>query len=379
MYSIFTGPIQVITNAISSIKGNRKIRKPILLGLSGLGTFICFIIIRCWTYVPTYTHLISVGNTFSTDTTDNHFVTAEVEIHAYDGAVVFDSNDDKHKTTRSCVFRFSNKRKDPHIGKPSYVSAEEINKYVGASLVSTNKAAHGIPFEAIGNVSVFCHSFNSGMENNLIEGIPLCLDSLAVSDHQGNRHLTYYIRAFDDNNVLKSADYQYLAKRIERPIYDKNSGRLIHSYICMISDTVECTVPIRQSFDNREFSRMERWIYQIRQILKANDISRCNYAIETISHGVDSIYIRFALHENAEISAGMGRKVGKNYIEIVYDKDIESIKGAHLVTLSAKLMESENTQLIRMFFITSICAACFGFFLKHLIQILMSVRFKAKK
>jgi len=376
MYPIFSGPFQIITKAIATLKDEGGWKKSTRLVLSGIGTFVCFVIIRCWTYVPTYTHMISVGHIFSSDTSDTHFVSAEVELQMYDGFVIYDNKDNKHKMTRSCTFRYGKRKKNPGVNTASDFTLKRINDYIGAPLVSDTDENNKIPLKDVGNVSVFCHSFNSGSEQ-LIEGCPLQFDSEDIAYTSGTQHTVYYIRAFDDDNVLESPDYQYLKKRIPRPFYEKESGRLIHSYVCLISDSTNHEATLGHSVDN-DNSWLEKAYYQFRQIIKCHDLSRCNYIISTISHGVDVVNLRFALHENAEIISGIA-KVGKNYVEVSYQGDSDAKEGANFITFTAILLESENAQMIRMFFITTLCAACFGFFMKYLIQILMSIKITTSK
>jgi len=376
MYPIFSGPIQIVLKAIATLKNERGWKKSTLLVLSGIGTFVCFIIIRCWTYVPTYTHIVSVGHTFSTDTSETHFVSAEVELQMYDGFVIYENNDQNHKMTRSCTFKYSKRKKNPGVNTASDFTLKRINDYLGAPLVSATSENNKIPLENVGNVSVFCHSFNTGSEQ-LINECPLQFDSKSIAYTNGAQHIVYYIRAFDDDKVLESPDYQYLKQRIPRPFYEKKSGRLIHSYACIISDSTNHEATLGHSIDNDD-SWLEKVYYQFRQIIKCHDLSRCNYVITTISHGVDVVNLRFVLHENAELISGVA-KVGKNYIEVSYPGDAITKEGANFLTLTANLLESENAQMIRMFFITTLCAACFGFFLKYLIQILMSIRISTSK
>lgn len=376
MYSIFTGPIQAVLRVIDNSFGISGRKRLLYLFLSLLGTMLSFMVIRCWTYVPTYTHMIYVGHPFSSDTSSYHFVTADVEVMMYDGYLVYGNKDEKYKMTRSCVFHYENRIKGSEIRKPSLPTIDNVNQYISGTIVSKDGHDKTIPLSQVGNVGVFCHTFNTGSENLLKESL-FNVDVIDRIDEQGRNHKMVWGHAFDDGRVLESPAYNYLKQRIPRFFHDERSGRLIHSYAFSLSDKTDSLVSIVHSADENPVTYVDKVCYHIRQFVKPNDISRCCYNISVATSGIDSINVRLTFYEDADI-VSCHKKAGKNYIESTSKGDPVSMKGTTAFSFNAKLLESENTQLVRLFFITTLCAGFFGLFLKYLVQIILSVKFRHK-
>lgn len=376
MYSIFTGPIQAVLRVIDSSFGISGRKRLLYLFLSLLGTLLSFIVIRYWTYVPTYTHIIYVGHPFSSDTSSYHYVTADVEVMMYDGYLVYGNKDEKYKMTRSCVFHYENRIKDSEIRKPSLPSVDNVNQYIGGTIVSKDGDNKTIPLSQVGNIGVFCHTFNTGSENLLTES-PFKVDVIDRIDDQGRNHKMVWGHAFDDNRVLESPAYQYLKQRLPCFFYDESAGRQIHSYACSLSDKTDSLVSIVHSADENPVTFGDKVCYHVRQFVKPYDISRCCYNVDVATSGIDSINVRLTFYEDADIFS-CHKKAGKNYIESASKGDSDLMKGTTAFSFNAKLLESENTQLVRLFFITTLCAGFFGLFLKYLVQILLSVKIRRK-
>lgn len=377
MSYIFSGPIQTIIRAMDSSIGTSRRKRLFFLFLSAIGTILCFGVIRSWTYVPTYTHLIYLDHPFSIDSTSSHFVTAEVEIMMYDGYIVNGNTDEKHKMTRSCIFRYEKRAKKKGIKKPITPSSEDVNRYLGLPVFSEMGSAGSAPLSWVGNVGVFCHTFNTGGEQ-LIERDPLEVDVINQEDESSENTPSIFIHSIDDNNVLKNSAYESLNQRLPQIAYDARSGRLIHSYSCVVSNYSDTIASIGHSVDNNNLDWWGKVCYHVGQFVKCQDISRCCYTVYVATSGLDSINVKMFLYEDADIFSGF-EKTGKNYIEYSSVGDSEPENGAKLFTFSANLLESENTQLVRLFFITTLCAVCFGFFMKYSVQLILSIRFIRKK
>lgn len=376
MLSIFTGPIQAVYRVINSSFGISGWKRLALLFANLLGTAVCFFVIRCWTYVPTYTHIISIDHPFSSDTSSYHFVTADVVMMMYDGYLVFGNEDEKNKMTRSCIFHYENRLKNNGVKKPSLPTIDGINNYAGTSVVSKEGDEKSFALSEMGNVGVFCHTFNTGGENLLTQS-PYEVDANYKVDDSGKLHKRVLAHAFDDSRLINSPAYQYLRQRLPKFFHDECSGRLIHSYVCSLSDKTDSLVPVVHSADENPVTFWDKACYHIRQFVKPVDISRCSYNVYVATSGIDSINVRLTFYEDADIVSGY-KKTGENYIESASKGDPDSMKGVSTFSFNAKLLESENTQLVRLFFITTLCAGFFGLFMKYLIQILLSVKFRGK-
>lgn len=374
---IFSGPIQVIVNAVDrAIGANGAKRLGLMIG-SGFLTVVCFVLIRCWTYVPSYTHIIFVNHPFSADTSSTHFVTADVEIMTHDGYLVYGNKDETHKMTRSCVFHYSHGPKDSLIKRPEKSTVEGINQYMSFPLVSETGGNLTVPVSHAANVSMFCHSFSTGSEM-LVKPSPLVLDSIFIKDDDGVTHMQYMVHSLDDNNVLQSKDYKIIMERLPNFYLDERSGRLIQSYASVLTDSTKQMASIGHSVDRNNMSFSEKCNYHFRQFVKFHDISRCNYFVYMLSSGIDSLNVRLSFYENADI-VHSAQKTGKNYVEYSMTGDPVSANGVTFFTGSARLLESENTQLVRLFAVTTLCAFFFGYFLKYLVKILLSIKFHRKK
>lgn len=377
MSYIFSGPIQAIVRAVDRSIGASRRKRLLYLVLSAIGTILCFIVIRCWTYVPIYTHVIYVDHPFSVDSTSSHFVTADVEMMMYDGYIVNGNKDEKHKMTRSCIFKYENRAKYKGIKKPVKPSSEDVNKYIGLSLFSENGDNQTLPLSYVGNVGVFCHTFNTGGEQ-LIKQDSLEVSVINPQNESSKNSPNIVIHSIDDNAVLKSSAYESIIKRLPRFYADERSGRLVHSYACVVSSDIDSIASIGHSADNNALNWWGKICYNVRQFVKCRDISRCCYTVYVATSGIDSINVNIRLYENADIFTGI-EKTGNNYIESRRIGDTESDERVNLFAFSANMLESENTQLVRLFFITTICAVCFGFFLKYAVQLILSIRFIRKK
>lgn len=375
MLSIFSGPSRIIINAITNIKHVRGKKKYLYLIFSGIGVFLCCIIINYWTYVPTYTHILYFSHILSNDTTDMNFCTVDFDIRLYDGYVFYEVDGEKNEFSRKCMFHYERKRKNIGVKKASLITSESLNTYLGAPLFSNRKNTNMSYFPEAGNTGAFCHTFNTG-NDDLIERISLSRAKMYYPDDDYNHHIGHLIQSLDEDTIVNMRDY--LALRMRLPLFfsDKSSGRIIHSYAAFISDSTHTNPAIQQGL-NKHDTKINKLIYQMKCFFSLHDVSRCNYYIYTASEGVDSINLHIGFHEDAEIVTTTS-KPRKNYIESSYRcKDSE--KGVKILSISAKMFESENTQLIRMFFISTICATCFGFFLKYLVLILTSIRIKRSK
>lgn len=377
MHLYFTGPIQVVLRVIDNSFGISGRKRLFYLFLCLLGTLASFIVIRSWIYVPTYTHMIYVDHPFSSDTSSYHFVTADVEVMMYDGYLVYGNKDEKHKMTRSCIFHYENRLKDPSIKKPFYPTVDGVNNYAGDNVVSNTGDDRSLALSEMGNMGVFCHTFNTGSEN-LLTNSPYTVDHTYKVDAYGKQHKVILAHAFNDDNVLRSPAYNYLKQRLPSFFYDERSGHFIHSYACIVSDKTDSITIIGHSADEDPVTFWDKVCYHSRQFIKLHDISRCCYNVYVATSGVDSINVRISFYEDADIVSGH-KKAGKNYVESTSKGDSDSMKGVSVFSFNATLLESENTQLVRLFFITTFCAGFLGLFLKYLVQILLSTKFRRKQ
>ena len=373
---IFSGPIQIIVNAVDKAIGVNGAKRLALMIVSGFFTALCFMLIRYWTYVPSYSQVIHVGHQFSADTSSTHVVTADVDIMMYDGYVMSDNKDQPYLLTRSCVFHYGNSPKDSLIKRPEKSSVESINQYYSFPLTSETGGKNSVPISHAANVGVFCHSFNTGAEWQVVQS-PLMLDSLVSQDPQGGEHMVYTVHCFDDNDALNIRDYQYLSQRLPNIIWDKESGRMIHSYACVLTDSAKRVASIGHQVNKIEDSCWKRLCYHVREFIKLYDISRCNYFVFFTSSGIDTVNVRFSFFENVDIVSS-AQEIGKDYVKYSMPGDQVSAKGVTFITGSARLLESENTQLVRLFAVTTFCAIFFGYFLKYLVKILLSIKFHRK-
>lgn len=350
----FSGPIQVVVSGIGVTSSPNFTKRLFLMIVFGFLTFLCFVFIRCWTYVPSYTHTIFINHPYSTDTSSMHFVTADVDIMTHDGFLVYGNMDEKHKMTRSCIFHYDHRAKKPEIKKTIKSSIEGINQYMTFPLVSETGGKNTVPISHAANVSMFCHSFNTGSEM-LVEQDPLLLDSVITTDDNGENHMQYMVHVLDDDNVLESQDYQIIMHRLPNIFHDERSGRMIHSFACVLTDSEKKIASIGHSVDRNDLSFYEKWNYRLWQFVKLHDISRCNYFIYILSSGIDSINVRLSFYENVDIVSS-AQKTGKNYVDFSMVGDSMLSKGVRF-TGSARLLESENTQSVRLFAITTFCGA----------------------
>lgn len=375
MFSFFTGPVQAVLKVIDSSFGASGRKRILLLIACLFGTIVCFVVIRCWTYVPIYTHMIMVDHPFSSDTSSCHFVTADVEIKMYDGYLVYGNQDETHKMTRSCVFRYKNRPKNPDVKKPSLPTIDDVNYYVQTNVLSKDGDEKSLALDEIGNVGVFCHTFNTGGEMLLTQG-PYDDDYNSYVDEFGIRHNRLLAHAFNDDWVLNSPAYNYLKQRLPTFFYDERSGHFVHSYACVVSDKTDSITSIGHSIDKDPITMWDKISYHSQQFVKLQDISRCCYNVYVVTRGVDSIKVKAYLYEDADIVSD-NQKTGSNYAESVYSGETD--KNVCVFSFNAKLLESENTQMVRLFFITTLCAGFFGLFLKYLVQILLSIKFFSKR
>lgn len=312
---------------------------------------------RCWTYVPTYTHIIVLDQPLSRDTSNTHFVTASADLRINDG--FFLGKDDEF-LFQACNFKIDSMPKLPEIAKAEYFSDEKIEELS--------------PSGQNGNLFFFGHTFNSDIES-FIHHTPPRSEIVKLNDEQGKMHEMLLIAATNDERILSNhKTYIYARKRIQYPIFDENAGRLIPTLAGAITDSTQDVCRL-QYVGKDELSSFNRCLLYGKQLIKSHDLSRCNYVIHTISRGVDSINVHFELYENAEFTYGLDStiRVGRNYVEFSIEGDSYEADGVRVHSFSVSLQESENIQLIRMFFITTLCASCLGFFLKYLVKYLLSL------
>lgn len=267
MYSIFTGPIQAVLRVIDSSFGASGRKRLLLLFSCLLGTLVCFVVIRCWTYVPIYTHIIMIDHPFSSDTSSCHFVIADVEVKMYDGYLVYGNQDETHKMSRSCIFRYENRLKNFGVKRPSFPTADDVKNYVGTNIISKDGDDKSFTLNEMGNVGVFCHTFNTGGETLLTQG-PYDVDYSYQVDEYGIRHKRILAHAFNDDAVLSSPAYKYLKQRLPTFFYDERSGHFSHSYACIVSDKTDSISSIGHSIDKDPVSLWDKVSYHSQQFVK---------------------------------------------------------------------------------------------------------------
>jgi hypothetical protein len=152
---------------------------------------------------------------------------------------------------------------------------------------------------------------------------------------------------------------------------------MIHSYACVLSDSANQKASIVHQVNKTEDSCWKRFCYHVGEFVKLYDISRCNYFVFFTSSGIDTVNVRFSFFENVDIVSS-AQEIGKDYVKYSMPGDSVSAKGTTFITGSARLLESENTQLVRLFAVTTLCAFSFAYFLKFLVKILLSLKFHRK-
>lgn len=369
MPSFFSGAIRIVINFVRKTT-TKGMRKPFWFFSMLILTLFSFQIMRLWTYVPTYTHLVGVFAPLAKDTTNSHFVTAEIQISKRDAFSFSEIEEEPYLFYHSCAFRYEKKMKVKGVRLAAPMTPNSLDESWGGQVFN------GMPEKTydvnrITNMGIFVHAFNS-FASNKINRQPLELNE-KIETVGGSKSYQYFLMGIADPSLFDLPAFRICRERLSNPYFEKESGELIPMLVQMASDSLSSLCKIANYVKVEKESRLKKWIENYTRFFTFHNLAVSNYVIYCVSDGVDSISLRFSTTENSEFSLGMESDIekGRNYITKVWEGDVINAKEiSKLLTTTVRLQESENAQQVRMFIITTICATCFGFLLKYLMDYL---------
>lgn len=371
MPSYFSGVIQILVNRIRYVTVGYGWKKVFLFFFTLIVTILSFELMRLWTYVPTFTHFIGVFAPFAKDTTNNHFVTADINISTRDAFSLNEEEEEPYLIYHSCAFRFEERKKVPGITLAGKISPQILDRTWGSQGVFTDKAnPNKKQYDGgrITNMGIFAHAFTSSSSNK-IEHQPLEFRE-NIQNIDGKKSYQYYLLGIADTSLLKLPAFRLCRERLPNPYFEEKNGGIVPTLIQMATDSLSSSVFIANYVKAEKDNKIKRLWENMTRFFKPHNLSVSNYAFYCISDGVDSIHIKFSTTENSEFSLGTKTRteIGRNYVAESWTGDTINTKGvSKLIHTTVRFQESENSQQVRLFFITTVCAASFGFFLKYLI------------
>lgn len=369
--SYFSGAIQVFVNIVRSTTTHPGRRKAFLFFFTLVISVFSFCIMRKWTYVPTYTHFVGAFAPMAKDTTDMHFVTADIEICTRDAFSLSEVEEEPYLIYHSCAFRFERRKKLDGVTLAEPLTSEELSKVLGFQGVFTDETVPPkgkYDGKRLTNVGVFAHAFTAAASGKIIYQ-PLELREV-VQEVDGFRSYQYQSLGIADLDLLQAPAFRMCKQRLSNPYFEEEAGELIPTLVQMASDSLASSAFIANYVETEKECRIKRFWEKLKRFFEPHNLAVSNYAVYCVTDGVDSIHLRFSTIENAEFSMGTksGFEIGRNYVAKAWDGDTADAEGVSmLIEMTARFQESENTQQVRMFFITTLCAASFGFFMKYLI------------
>lgn len=319
-----------------------KLHKPwsviLLLIVSGIATFFCFVVMVKWSEVPLEQHNIFIDQLYKSEKTKANFVTANITIYLYTSYdFIFK---EPHDRKMSIFFQYD------EIDSPSTMSQlfENHNVFTKNWLYNAlkNTFSQLSDIDSVDYISKVQYIYPSSISQPEIR-----LSQPHFYEEDKSNIFSHYCMY---SNTIQNEDIDSLRHRLKPYLNVMDVYALTKGMSKSSEKTFE--------YNHRPNSFWEKIMF----LVQANDLSRTNYFFVYESSSVDSLNLSFRFEEPSEIYGIDKNTTDLSPYYITESRKINKNNKKSLINFHARHIESENIQSIRMFIISSICAIFLGFF-----------------
>ena len=319
-----------------------------------------------YSFVHKSKHVILLSNPMTLDSASNHYFKADLKIKTADGYTMQERYDNSHIFEIKLSLTQLHKKKEPGTSLPAINDVRYLNYCLGDSIISyvgDTIDSKYFPVGDIGNLIVFGHYYNC--------------DYTEI-----HREKPWHGLVDEDDNIYSKTgkmhgfvirnDPACLTLPICKDFHDKLvKGKTSFAGDFNVDWNFLITPNNEETFDfsrNTNNSNKNTWIGAL---FKLHDISKRYYEFDVFTKSIDELNLTFESNEMVEISHPFASAhINENSIDIRIRGDHYSNSneygGYQKIALVTKNLESENTQLVRMFLLMTFCSFALGYFLKTL-------------
>ena len=361
---LHSGSFKIVTSFVQKYLGRIK-RKPFFWLLSLVGIIVFSHRLSLWTSVPVYTHIFAVDHPFSVDTTNNHYVVADIRLLLNDAFPLQKRNENPYIfRDRFCTI-YVNGVKNENCSKPDYPTSNKVNHYM-------NRQLFGIGLDTISgkmNLSTYIHFFSSDVDEILNNMQINEMDFELHEDDNKEKHPYYCWTIFNDPSVRGLPYFQDLLHHIQTVEFFRDIQA--HAEI-IISD--EDDKPMDQRFVLEQNSGLSNWQKLKVLFTRNHDISKARYMVFYRISGIDSTSLQLIFNESVEFSdfSGGGKQPVVKRDRVVYRFEGDQTSDHILASIfHVHFLESQNAQDLRVLLLTTMLAFLMACFLKISIDLIL--------
>ncbi len=329
-----------------------KIRNPwiilTIIVVSSLATVMCGYVMVSWSKISREFHYVYYEDKYSSHSEEDNFVTANISIFlktAYSQLLKPDI-----EQTPICYFEYSHHEGYSHT--PSkYTTFEQLKADTFFNAMSNILPKRDM--QDFDHLSMFSYIYPSRREfHQNVPRISLTPEDVNATDHFSDvLPLVYNSIRIPDSLSVNGKDFK---NKIEYYVFVKG-----------MKESTQLTFT-----HEGNHSLLPTMIDYVRWFVQENDLSRAEYVISLRNAGIDSTNVSLCFDEPVDIQKSWFQEIGKTLSSIRYgfNKDQVKSKFHTRVSIHARLLESENIQQIRMFFISTLCALALGILVNALLS-----------
>lgn len=364
--------VLLIGIAKASVKGGRSKSLFTFLFSSVILVSSIWVMFR-FTTIHTAKHILFLSHPMSVDTAANHYMKVDLLIKSTEGYTLKPRKLDPYVYETELGITQLNKIVPQKTKYPICRDVKCLNYYLNDSIITYKDSMYSkyIPLNNIGNLIAFSHAYNSDFTENNDE-VPY--HTIGLSKEKDLPPILAYIFNNDPSCLKLPLGTQLQEKLIDVSFPGKIN---VDWYYVITNNDNEKVLFKRESIKNNH-SKFYKGLF------KLHDISKSYYEFYIFTKAIDELNITFEATEIVEISnAFADSKIGNNSISFNIKGDhysnIKGIAGSQKVAFYTKNLESENAQIVRMFFMMTICSFSLGFLLKSISHYIWHIIRKIQK
>ena len=314
-----------------------------------------------FTTIYTSKHILYLSHPLSVDTAENHYMKVDLSIKSTEGYTLKSREKDPY------LYNTQIKIMQMHEGKGKCNNSfrendiKRLNYFLHDSLITYKDTLYSslIPISDIGNLLVFGHYYYCDFTRTHKEE-----PSHQIKKIEEKNMPTLFAYIFDnDPYIVKLPLGAQLNNKFANHLYFPGNFNVDWYYL--ITDNSEEIASFNRSSSSKKHNRWYEGLF------KLHDISKSYFEYYIFTQAIDELNISFEANEMVEFSnafanTDISEKSICFHITGDHYSDRKGLSGSQEISFYTKNLESENAQLVRMYFMMTICSFSLGFLLKSI-------------